>query len=223
MILIQDLPGAVERAPVLSGPQAAVMDRVEERWGNMCRVYSEAYGLPDGWLQAMIYGESEGNERAFRREPNGFTGIGLLQITYPTLKGHHPEKRTVHVDGETKTVTVWVGGKTDEEIFNPAVNLDIGAKYIATHYRMYGNDFPRVAAAFNAGSARPPGDKAHENPWWLHSTGNHISREVSALNYWIGKYKMLGQANPTLISLVDLAREEDDAARRDTEPPDGAA
>ena len=211
MILIQDVPGAVERAPVLTGAQAQVVDRIEETWGGMCRLFSEAYGLPDGWLQAMIFGESEGNPNAFRREPNGWTGVGLLQITYPGLKG----ARKVTIDGKSK----WVGGKSDEELFRPAVNLDVGAKYIASHYKLYGNDFPKVAAAFNAGSVRPPQDKDHENPWWLHSTGNHITREVSALNYWISKHKKLGHSNPELIDLLALAREADDAARRDTEPP----
>ena len=213
MILIQDLPGAVERAPTLSGADARLMDSVEEKWGGMCRLYAEAYGVPDGWLQAMIFQESGGNPDAFRREPNGWTGVGLLQITYPALKGF----RKVTIDGKSK----WLGGKTDEEVMQPAVNLDIGAKYLGSLYRQYGNDFPKNAAAFNSGSVR----ESDQNPWGMHSYGSHITREVSALNYWISKYKNLGHSKDTapLIDLIALAREEDDAARRDTEPPKGAA
>jgi hypothetical protein len=126
----------------------------------------------------------------------------------------------VTIDGKTK----WVGGMLDPEIMVPATNFSIGAKYIAEKLKVYGNDFPRVAAAFNSGSAHPPSDKDHENPWWLHSTGNHVTMEVAALNYWISKYKNMGHSKPAeLISLVDLAREADDAARRDTEPPESAA
>lgn len=216
MVVIQD--GGAERALTLVGDEAALVDKVEKNWGGLCRVYGEAYGIPDGWLQAMIFRESGGNPNAFLREPNGWTGVGLLQITYPALKG---AKKVKGDDGKER----WVGGLTDQQLFAPAKNLEIGAKYVGQHMKTYGNDFPRVAAAYNAGSAKPPMNKAHENPWWLHSTGSHISKEVAALNYWIVKYRHRADESiqqPVLISLVDLAREEDDLARRDTEPPENA-
>jgi soluble lytic murein transglycosylase-like protein len=215
MVLIQDVPGAVERAPILSPAQAVIMDRVESTWGGMCRIYAEAYGLPDGWLQAMIFRESGGDPNA--RNPEGTKGpeddgIGLLQITHPSLKG----RRRVTIDGHVK----WVGGLSDAELLVPATNIGIGAKYAREQMLRYGNDFPRVAAAFNAGSAHPAADPEHDNPWSLHSTGNHITIEVSALNYWISKYKNLGHVEPApLIDLMAMAREADDMARRDTEPP----
>lgn len=216
MVLIQDVPGAVERAPTLTGAEARVMDRVEETWGGLCRVYGEAYGLPDGWLQAMIYQESGGDPMARNKEgtpldPND-DGIGLLQITHPSLKG----RRRVQIEGKW----AWVGGLTDSQVFLPSKNLEIGSKYIAEKFKIYGNNFPKIAAAFNAGSARPATDPSHDNPWSLHSTGHHVTNEVSALNYWITKYKNLGQGKPVeLIDLVAMAREADDMARRDTEPP----
>ena len=229
--MVQRQPGAIaatlarlslliHRAPILTGAQAVLMDRVEETWGGMCRVYGEAYGLPDGWLQAMIFQESRGNPNARNSEGTPKDpkddGIGLLQITHPSLKG----RRRFEFDGKTR----WVGGLSDEDLFVPAKNLEIGAKYVLEQYKRYGNDFPRVAAAFNSGSARAPADGVHENPWWLHSTGNHVTMEVAALNYWISKYKMTGHSKPVeLIDLVALAREADDAARRDTDPPDSAA
>jgi soluble lytic murein transglycosylase-like protein len=221
MILIQDLPGAAERAPILAASEARIMDRVEEQWGPLCRQVGEAYGLPDGWIQATIYQESGGKADARNKEGTSLDptddGIGLMQITHPSLKG----RRRISVDGSTK----WVGGKTDAELFVPGTNLTIGAKYLSEQFKRYGNDFPRVAAAFNAGSARPPGDKDHENPWWLHSTGSHVSNEVAALNYWISKYSHRTKEleAPALISLVDMAREADDAARRPTDPPPKAA
>lgn len=221
MILIQDLPGSAERAPILAASEARILDRVEEQWGPLCRLVGEAYGLPDGWMQATIYRESGGdpmarNTEGTPKDPRD-DGIGLMQITHPSLKG----RRKVTIDGRPQ----WVGGKTDEELFLPATNLDIGARYLAEKLKVYGNDFPRVAAAFNAGSARPPADKDHQNPWWLHSTGNHVSEEVAALNYWITKYsgRHATIAQPILISLVDMAREADDEARRPTDPPESAA
>ncbi len=218
MVLIQDSPGAVERALTLHGAECRLMDKIEAQWGERCRSHAIPRGIPDGWLQAMIYRESEGDPKAYRKEPprkdgTFWTGIGLLQITHPSLKGRK-------YDWDTKK---WIGGLTDEQVFDPDTNIGIAAKYIRGFINVHGNDFPRVAASFNAGSARPPMNKEHENPWWLHSTGNHISVEVAALNYWITAYGGSVTENPPLISLVDLAREEDEKARKDTLPPEGAA
>ena len=213
MILIQDLPGGPERAPFLAPSEAKIMDTVEERWGHLCRLIGEAYGVPDGWLQATIYQESHGNPSARNTEGTPKDpmddGIGLMQITHPSLKG----RRRVSIDGKA----MWIGGLSDAELFVPSKNVEIGAKYLSEQYKRYGNDFPRVAAAFNAGSARP----SDLNPWNLYSTGSHVSSEVAALNYWITKYKhkVVTIEPPTLISLVDMAREADDAARRPTDPP----
>ncbi len=206
MILIRDVPGGPERAPILAGAEAQLMDKVEAQWGERCRSHSIPRNIPDGWLQAMIYRESGGNQKAYRKEPNGWTGVGLLQITHPSLK----QKRWIPAEKR------WIGGLTDEQVFEPDMNIGIAAKYVATFIIAYGNDFPRVAAAFNAGSARP----SELNPWGLVSTGSHISAEVAALNYYLSTRVV---EPPELISLVDLARDADEAARRDTEPPDGAA
>jgi soluble lytic murein transglycosylase-like protein len=206
MILIRDLPDAVERAPTLHGAETRVMDKIEEQWGDRCRAHSVQRQIPDGWLQAMIYRESGGKERAFRQEPNGWTGIGLFQITHPSLKLRKYDWKSER----------WVGGLTDEQVFDPETNIGIAAKYITGFIVIYGNNFPRVAAAFNAGSAKA----TDANPWGLVQTAGHVSAEVAALNYYLSTKT---QSPPELISLVDLAREEDDAMRRETTPPDGAA
>lgn len=173
MIVVWDLPpNGAEVAPMLDATQWNGIKAVEARWGELCREIGSRHQLPDGWLQAMIWRESGGNPRAFRQETDKFgnplyvggralTGIGLMQITHPSLKR----------------------GRTDTELFDPGINIETGARYlaeIAARPDVKG-DFPRAAACFNAGSVR--GSTA--NRWGMHSTGSHIDQEVRALNTWI--------------------------------------
>lgn len=195
-VVVTEPPAVIDVVLKLEGVQEQAMARVEDNWGDMCREAAAGKGIPDGWLQAMIYRESGGNPMAFRREPNGWTGVGLLQITHPSLKR----------------------GEPDSEIFFPRTNLSIGADFVAGLMKRYGNDFPRIAAAFNAGSIR----ETDANPWGMHSTGNHITAEVSALNTWIRMMKQRRAAKEAkeaekqagLFDLTELARDADEAARK---------
>jgi soluble lytic murein transglycosylase-like protein len=171
-VLVSDLPDGPWHAPLLAPADAKVLDAVEARWGDICRAAAARHGLPDGWLQAHIYRESGGNDRAFRQErnPDGtaivrkgrpLTGIGLLQVTDPGLKGIH----------------------TDEQLYDPQLNLEIGAAHMAYLARRYDFDFPKVAAAYNAGAVY---DTAM-NRWGMKQTTGHVSAEVAALNTWLSR------------------------------------
>lgn len=164
LILTWDLPNGAEEVPMLRSEQWKGVQSVEEHWGPLCREVGAKYLLPDGWLQAMIWRESGGNQWARNREGTDDPrddGIGLLQITSKALKGN------------------W----TDPQLFEPRRNLEIGAKYVSwlASLGSIKGDFPKVAAAFNAGSVR---DSSH-NRWGMVSTGNHVDEEVRALNTWI--------------------------------------
>lgn len=184
-----------EFVPMLMAPELRhAMDGVVEKWGPLCRIEASKRWLDWRWIAAMIYRESGGDPKAFRREPNGWTGVGLLQITHPSLKGAH----------------------RDAELFDPELNVAIGARYIADKRKTYGDNFPRVSAAFNAGSAHLP-LPGFENAWNLHCSKGHIDAEVNALNYAISK-DIAAQQMPAvpLFDLTDIAREADDAARDET-------
>ncbi len=182
--------------PTLTGKYADVMSSVIARWGDTVRPIAEQFGIVERWILAMIYQESGGNPRAFRREPNGWTGIGLLQITHPSLKGGH----------------------TDEQLFDPQLNLTIGARYIK---QIAGRDdvkwdWPRVAATFNAGSPRPN----PKSQWNLFCYGNHVDAEVAAQNYCVLR-AMTPSEHPA--PLFDLTADAWDGAhagplREDDEP-----
>lgn len=195
-VIVTEPPAVIDVVLRLEGAQESAIARVEDNWGDMCREAIAGKGIPDGWLQAMIYRESGGNPMAFRREPNGWTGVGLLQITHPSLKK----------------------GAPDSEVFYPRANLEIGAVHIAGLIKRYGADFPRIAAAFNAGSVRD----SDANPWGMVSTGNHVTAEVSALNSWVQLMKKrraekaarVAEKQAGLFDLTELARDADEAARK---------
>lgn len=196
MVFVAEPPAFVEYTPTLAEPGSRKMSEIERDWGALCREKGYPLGIPDGWLQAMIYRESGGNHKAFRKEPNGWTGVGLLQITSPALKR----------------------GRPDSEVFIPAVNIEIGAAYVAYQIGRYGKDFPKVAAAFNAGSVRD----TDSNPWGMVHTSGHVMAEVQALNAWKAmmyarKFQMV---TAPLFDLTEIAREEDERARDDDPGPE---
>lgn len=140
---------------------AHVADTVDARWRELATPIAEQHAVPVDGILAMICQESQGNPRAFRREPDGQTGVGLLQITNKGLKGHY----------------------SDAELFDPALNIEIGAGYAAYQARRYHTDdgrpdWPKVFAAYNAGSVRPG-----PNQWNLFCYGSHVDAEVAFYNH----------------------------------------
>lgn len=176
LVMVQMTPDAAEVAPSLGPVLAPSMERVIARWEMLCNDTGDRFGVSRGWLLAMVWRESGGNPRAFN--PDG--GRGLLQITSAALKA----------------------GRTDEQLFDPGTNVGIGARYVADLMRRYGRDFPRVAAAFNAGSVR----ESERNPWGMVQTTGHVSAEVAALNYYLMRDEKLAaeRAAAYRFSFLDL-------------------
>lgn len=203
VIVVKEDGAGDERVLTLSGPNAELMERVEARWGDLCRRIGGRYGIPDGYLQAMIWRESGGNEHARNPETKPGTdddGVGLMQITAWSLKE----------------------GLSPEQLEDPEVNVDIGARYLALLIRRYGHDFPKLAAAYNAGSVRAP-LKGYENPWGLMSSAGHVTAEVCALNYHRLRPLSPSDREATLALVYSTTQEilAHDFVRGDTdEPPD---
>ena len=183
---------------------ADVVAAVDRTWRDLATPIAERHGLDVEGILAMVVQESRGNARAFRREPNGWTGVGLLQITHPGLKAGH----------------------SDEQLFDPALNLETGVRYTAQLAHRYQTDdglpdWPRVFAAFNAGSARPN----PKSPWNLYCYGNHVDAEVAFLNTIIlsriaETQELTQQAVELqfdLVSMLDLSPHHEEP-----EPPEAA-
>lgn len=194
-------------------PDALEVERVEARWGEHCRRFGGRYGLRDGCLQAHIKRESGGDPKARNpeRQPGvEDDGVGLLQITNAALKA----------------------GYTDRELEDPDVNLEIGAAYLASLVRRYGYDFPKLAAAFNAGGvyAPRPGEVTR---WGMHATPGHVDEEVRAYNYFLergmsaedkDRWTLSDEDRAEALRLVDATSTAsvgpDLIGDRDTEPDD---
>lgn len=222
LIVTWDLPNGAEVVPMLDATQWNGIKAVEEKWGELCREIGGRHQLPDGWCQAMIWRESGGDPRAYRieKDKNGqpihddtgrlLTGVGLMQITNPAIKKN----------------------RTDAEVFNPPVNIELGAgyiSYIASRPDVRDPDgkpdFARIAAAFNHGHV----EASTANRWGMVATGSHIDQEVRALNTWIylqleGQKFFAAQALAKEFSLPELLDPDVPAGLRD-EPtdPDGQA
>jgi hypothetical protein len=148
--------------PQLTGAEELQMrSLVIVPWGPLAARHGRRVGIPAEWLLGAWWTESRGNPNAMRRESNGWIGVGLGQITHPDLKS----------------------GLTDDQLRDPETNATISADYMATLARTYDRDLPRVAAAYNAGSARPSPLSA----WDLFSTRaddgtEHVTSVVCAAN-----------------------------------------
>ncbi len=104
----------------------------ENAYDAIIRDASARYGVPVGIVKGVIAQESKFNPRAVRGEPQlGDASMGLMQILLATAKG--------------------LGHRgTADELFNPAVNIPLGTKYLAQLYRRAG-DWPAAISAYNGG------------------------------------------------------------------------
>jgi len=204
LVLVTD--DGQEFTPTLRDPaQIALVEHGIARWGSLFRNVGETYGVDWRWLIAHAYRESGFNPRATLIErgkdgkpiisPGGrpLVGVGLFQITHPSLKGT----------------------MTDEQLYEPTTNTAIAARHISmlmrrAECRVDGKpDFVRVSAAYNAGSCRAdPTSK-----WDLHATAGHISSEVAALNYVV--LRGLAQATGAAARAVDLQFDLVDLVRKE--------
>lgn len=115
-----------------------------EQYRAQIEAAARAHGVPGALLGALCAQESEFNPRAFRSEPQiGDASRGLLQLLFKTARLFQPSL-------------------TPEQLFTPAVNLDIGARFMADLLRAaarggYGID--AAISSYNAGgSGVRPGD-----------------------------------------------------------------
>jgi soluble lytic murein transglycosylase-like protein len=163
----------------LGAAEAKRFDEKVARWFPLALDNEMRTGLPAAITLAIINGESGGNENA--EGPPSDHGIGLMQITHPSLKQ----------------------GLSDAEVFVPENNVRLGVDALTKSAGQVGYDPPKLASMFNAGS---PGNGPHPSssaPWGyreykIPSTGEYpyISKVVRAYNYAID-YKAANSPEPS--------------------------
>lgn len=108
---------------------------VWDRYGELIRNSAQEYGLDPNLIFATIMVESGGNTYAVRQEPRiDDASYGLGQLLYNTARG--------------------IGYRgTPEGLFDPAVNIDLIAKYHKRNYDHYKDLNPtELTVAYNTGS-----------------------------------------------------------------------
>jgi len=119
------------------------------------------WGVPESWILAVIEVESAFNAGAYRYEAKlNDASYGLMQLLYSTARGL----------GYTGS---------PEGLFDPAVNIDYGAKLLAQLRDRFGADFERVYSAYNSG--RPDLYLTSDEVW------NHVQRAMAALEHYAGQ------------------------------------
>lgn len=100
-------------------------------WDPIILDAAARYVVDPALVKAVITKESSWNPQAFRAEPQiGDASRGLMQILYRTAQG------------------MGYGG-TPEELFDPAVNITYGTRYLADRVGTFG--YPAGISAYNAG------------------------------------------------------------------------
>jgi soluble lytic murein transglycosylase-like protein len=152
----------------LSGAEAKRFDDKVARWFPIALDNELRTGLPAPITTAVIDGESGGNEKA--EGPPSDHGIGLMQITHPSLKQ----------------------GLSDADVFIPENNIRLGVDALVTSAGHVGYDVPKLASMYNAGSSGSAPWPSSSAPWGFReykipSTGEnpYISKVVRAYNYGI--------------------------------------
>ena len=91
------------------------------------------YGLPFSWIKAVVATESNFDPMAQRSEPQiNDESIGLMQLLTATARGL----------GFTGSI---------DELYDPWINIDLGARLLAQLKSRYGS-FRRVYSAYNSGN-----------------------------------------------------------------------
>jgi soluble lytic murein transglycosylase-like protein len=112
---------------------------------------ADKWGVPTALLMAHIKQESAWNEKAFRDEPQiSDFSVGLMQLLTGTARTLDPSV-------------------TPDQLYDPSVNVDLGAKLIAKNLTRYSGDLKSSIASFNSGSAF-----VNENGEFTNSKGSTI-------------------------------------------------
>lgn len=128
------------------------------------------WDVPEVWIRAVIETESAWNPNAFRAEPQiNDASRGLMQLLMRTARG-----------------LGFAGSEND--LFDPDTNIDLGTKLLGDLRRKYGDDFRRIYSAYNSGKP----------DLYLTSTevAAHVKRAVSILEKYIGQAVQAVTASP---------------------------
>lgn len=122
------------------------------------------YNVPSALILAHIKQESNFDPNAYRAEPAiGDASTGLMQVLLGTAKQFSPDA-------------------TEEEMYDPAFNIDIGTAYIAKNLARYNGNVQDAIAAYNAGTARKNADGKYVNSQGVTNVQSYVDKVYANFN-----------------------------------------
>ena len=113
---------------------------METKYDSLIAVNADKYNVPFTWIKAVIATESSFNPNAYRAEKQiNDASRGLMQLLLQTA-------RNLGYTG------------VPDGLFDPMVNIGLGAKLLAQLQARYGSDFSAVYAVYNSGQPDPEYD-----------------------------------------------------------------
>ncbi len=150
-------------------PETPFNDRVFQ-YADLIFAAAQKYSLPPSLIAGVIGLESDGKADAVSFDG----GYGLMQITDPSLKRGH----------------------SNDELLDPALNIDIGSEFLSKLYNKYDGNPISIGHAYNAGAAycgggKSQGETCAPNRWNLvaycpspgQSTIDYGSKLLKWVNY----------------------------------------
>jgi soluble lytic murein transglycosylase-like protein len=118
---------------------------------------SARWSVPFAWIKAVIGTESNFDPEAYRADPRiGDASYGLMQLLSRTAAG--------------------LGFRGDPaELFDPALNIELGTELLSQLRGSYGDDFRRVYSAYNSGNP---------DRW---ETSSEVARNVNRALDWLSR------------------------------------
>lgn len=150
-----------EQPPLDTNPQAVDMDlKIDpsrfamqnmSRFDPDVQASAKQYGVDPALLKATLTQESQGNSRAVGKLlKNGERAYGMGQIL-------------------PSTASELLGRKVaPRELLDPALNINLTAKYLSQLNKRYDNDYDKVISAYNAGMGNVDSGKAFKFPETRH-------------------------------------------------------
>ena len=135
--------GVVEAKPSIQRPIEQIVD--EE---------TQNYKIPQEFIDAVIYAESNGNPNAERYEAHvDDTSYGLMQLLTNTARGISKRNSDLpSLDLNSDGTTTYNEVKTS--LLNPETNVKYGTRLLEDEFEKYGS-LELAVAAYNAGSTAP--------------------------------------------------------------------
>jgi len=133
------------------------------RWKDYILAYASKYQVPPVLVAGVMSQESSGNEYDASGQVliSSAGALGLMQVMPGTAAG-------MYVNGGQ------IGTSVFADLGNPAMNIEIGTKYLSELYHEFGNSTIRAESAYNAG----PGGELQAL-----ATGNEVAQNSQTIGY----------------------------------------